>query len=306
VSDAGEGGDEARVVSPVRVADVLVFSAEELIRAAVSALEGAAPGVRARVLASPAQITAYKSDRATVLVADDAGLELADTDALRANCRDLVVVLFSFNEVVCCAPPRVALERMPFTAKADMVFAVDRASLAPDRVIASAVRAAEDFLNVEKYSRAKRFIFLVVDDEPRWFSQFLHVLYDIIGDRAAVRLLRTYEQALEFIFGVADESQITPEFRPRSGRGEDVVCLVTDILFPKGDAVTGEAGRDLVRLVSEHYPNCPIIIASKAKEAEELRDRFFVLPKGDYGSLERLKRYILDHTDLGGAPGVRR
>lgn len=37
---------------------------------------------------------------------------------------------------------------------------------------------------------------IIDDDEPRWFSQFLPVLYNIIGQRADVKLTRTYEETM--------------------------------------------------------------------------------------------------------------
>lgn len=287
------------MIRPARIKTVLAFSADAAIRQSVAALGATMPGVEVRLITSPAKLAAFRSDAPTVLVADDAALQIADVGGLRPAARDLVVLLFSYNEIVCCAPPAIALEKMPFTGKADLVFAVDRATLTPERVVTAAVRAAEDLLNVEKYSRARRFICLLVDDEPRWFSQFLSLMYGIIEDRAAVKMVRTYEQALEFIFGVSDEERIDPVTYRSRGRGDDLVCLVTDILFPMAGTVSGDAGRALVSLVGKHYPHCPIIVASKAKEAEELRDRYFVLPKGDYGSLEKLKRYILDFTGMG-------
>lgn len=288
-----------RVISPAKIKTVLAFSADAGIRQSVAALGATMPGVEVRLITSPAQLSAYRSEAPAALVADDAALQIADVESLRLAVRDLVVLLFSYNEIVCCAPPAIALEKMPFTGKADLVFAVDRASLAPDRVVTSAVRAAEDLLNIDKYSTARRFICLLVDDEPRWFSQFLSPLYEIIQDRAVVKLVRTYEQALEFIFGVADEARIDAAAYRSLGRGDDLVCLVTDILFPRAGTVSGEAGRALVSLVERYYTHCPIIVASKAKEAGELRGDYFVLPKGDYGSPEKLKRYILDFTGMG-------
>jgi hypothetical protein len=177
---------------------------------------------------------------------------------------------------------------------------VDRADLTPSKVAVAGVRLAQDRLNIKAHSAAlRRFIFLLVDDEPRWFSQFLPVLYEIIGQRADVMITRTYEETMRFVFGVEDESQINPKTFRLRGRGEDVVCLITDVFFPRGDELAADAGRHLVELVNAYYPRYPVIVASKAKEAERLRGVAFVLPKGDPGSLERLRDYILDFTGMG-------
>jgi hypothetical protein len=52
-------------------------------------------------------------------------------------------------------------------------------------------------------------------------------------------------------------------------------------------------------MVNKHFPRIPIIIASKAKEVQELRELGFVLPKGDPGSLQKLREYILNITGIG-------
>ena len=71
------------------------------------------------------------------------------------------------------------------------------------------------------------------------------------------------------------------------------------IFFPKGNDLNSDAGKDLIGLVKRYYPRIPVIIASKAKEAHDLSDKAFILPKGDPGSLQTLKEYIQDFTGLG-------
>ena len=168
----------------------------------------------------------------------------------------------------------------------------------PENIITAVVRCAEDKLNIEKYSKERRFIFLIVDDEPRWFSQFLPVLYNIIGQRADVMVTRTYEQALKFLFDVNHSTEINEDYRSQ-GKGDDVVCLITDIFFPKNNNLESDAGRELVHLVNKFYPRIPIIIASKARQADDLRRIAYIMPKGDPGSLETLSDYIHDFTGMG-------
>jgi hypothetical protein len=235
----------------------------------------------------------------SVFIFDDTGLALFDAQKLRAGRQDSVFILFSFQPVVQCSPPQAAAQKYPHAALADLVFAVNRNEFSPENIVPAAVRAAEDLLNIRQHSSLKRFIFHVVDDEPRWFSQFLPVLYAIIGQRADVMITRTYEESLRFLFGVDEESKIRADIRSSPGHGDDVVCLITDIFFPKGNELQSGAGRDLIRLVNKHHPRIPVIIASKAKEVNELQGLGFILPKGDPGSLQKLKEYILDFTGMG-------
>ena len=301
-AEPGVSGDlsfKPRVIHPVKVTDVVVFSAEEAIRSSVDALRAAMPWADVRLLFDPVSVAEFKSGGASVVLLDDTALNLTDTSRLRRNNKNAVVLLLSSNEIVSCSPPSLARQRFPYTSRADLVLAVDRADLSPSKVAVAGVRLAQDRLNIRAHSPLRRFIFLLVDDEPRWFSQFLPVLYEIIGQRADVMITRTYEETMKFIFGVTDESQIDAKtFRSR-GHGEDVVCLITDIFFPRGEDLASDAGRRLVELVNTYYPRYPVIVASKAREAEQLKDVAFVLPKGDPGSLERLKCHILNFTGMG-------
>jgi hypothetical protein len=296
---AGDLSFKPRVIHPVKVTDVVVFSAEEAIRSSVDALRGAMPWADVRLLFDPVSVAEFTSGGASVVLLDDTALNLTDTSRLRRNNKSAVVLLMSSNEIVSCSPPSLARQRFPYTSRADLVLAVDRADLSPSKVAVAGVRLAQDRLNIRAHSPLRRFIFLLVDDEPRWFSQFLPVLYEIIGQRADVMITRTYEETMKFIFGVTDESQIDATALRSRGHGEDVVCLITDIFFPRGDDLASDAGRRLVELVNTYYPRYPVIVASKAKEAEQLKDVAFVLPKGDPGSLERLKCHILNFTGMG-------
>ena len=287
-----------RVVNPVRVEEVILLAAAEEVRAARRAIESALPWTKVRVCSNPLALQAACADRPTVVVVDDTALNLADIAAARRCCSRLVVVLLSAHRLVQASPPAFAREACPYVAQADLVFAVDATRWAPERTVLAAIRAAEDHLNIEQRPDVHRFIFLVVDDEPRWFSEFLPVLYEIIGQRAGVRLARTFEEASRFLFGTADESEmgLLPAVQ---GHGDDVIGLITDMYFPRGGVVTGDAGRALVELVACRYPRIPIIVASKTREADELCADALVLPKGDPGFLPALRAYIRDRTGMG-------
>jgi hypothetical protein len=274
------------------------FAADARVRESRGVLKEGMPWLRTETLPSPEAVLKAGSAEPSVLLFDDTGLAILDPRRLRAARPGSVLILFSFQPFIQCAPPQAAAQKYPYTASADLVFAVDRGEFSPEKIVLPAVRAAEDRLNIKQHSKLKRFIFHIVDDEPRWFSQFLPVLYGIIGQRADVMITRTYEESLSFLFGVEDESEIGAGNTPR-GHGDDVVCLITDIFFPRGDELQSDCGRDLIRLVDQHYPRIPIIIASKTKEARRLREPGFILPKGDPGSLQKLKDYILNFTGMG-------
>jgi len=288
-----------RIINPVKVWKVVIFSAETRIRESSQILSENMPWLKVEILYSPASVSHYKSDQATVFLFDDTALPIIDSEKIRKNNPDAVLILLSANSFIHCSPPQPAKEKYPYTAKADLVFAYNTTELVPPLIVTSVVRAAEDLINIRGSSKVQRFIFLVVDDEPRWLSQFLPTLYNIIGQRADVMVTRTYEETLNFLFGVEEESQIDSREYQSQGHGDDVVCLIADIFFPKGNNFSSDAGRDLVRLITRYYPRIPIIIASKAKEVDDFKNAAFLLPKGDPGSLKKLKDYIHDYSGMG-------
>jgi hypothetical protein len=277
------------------------FAADSRIRDSWKTLGEKMAWLRTEVLHDPQSALAVSSDRPSVFLFDDTGLALLDVERVRAKNKNAILVLLSYQPFIQCAPPQAARARYPYAAGADLVFAVDRQDLLPENIVPAAVRVAEDRLNIERRAGLKRFIFHVVDDEPRWFSQFLPVLYEIIGQRADVMVTRTFEESLRFLFGDEEDGAARRAGRGRVERGheDDVVCLITDIFFPKGSELQSDAGRELIRLVNSRCPRIPVIIASKAQEALGLSRLGFILPKGDPGSLEKLREYVLNFTGLG-------
>ncbi len=288
-----------RIINPVRIKRAVLFTADAQVREGREILEKRIPWLKTEVLFDPEAVMSVSFPEASVFLFDDTALSILDTGRIRARNPDAVIVLLSFQTYIHCSPPQATFKRYPYAAAADLIFAVGREEFAPSKILVAVVRAAEDLLNIEKYSKARRYIFHLVDDEPRWFSKFLPVLYDIIGQRADVRLTRTYEESLKFLFGVEEESRIRINPDVPQGHGHDVVCLITDIYFPKKGELQSDAGRALIRLVNRHYPHIPVIIASKSEVAKTLDHIGFVLPKGDPGSLEKLRDYILNITGLG-------
>jgi hypothetical protein len=288
-----------RIINSVKLKQAALFAADAQVRESKKILEKEMPWLKAEILYDPQAVLNDRAPEPCVFLFDDTALAMVDAEKIRAGNKDAVLVLISFQPFVHCSPPQVAAQKYPYTAKADLVFAASRDEFAPQKILPAIVRAAEDWLNIKKESDIRRYIFYIVDDEPRWFSQFLPVLYNIIGQRADVMISRTFEESLAFLFDVKEESQIDSKNYLSRGRGDDVVCLITDIFFPRGQELQSQAGRDLIRLVNRYYPRIPVIIASKAEEAHELKDSGFIMPKGDPGSLAKLKQYILDLTGLG-------
>jgi len=299
MNDLKEFKFKPRVINPVKIKKASIFSADEEVRKTINKLKVNMPWIDVDIVKDPISASNYKFDNASVFILDDTAMTIIDAAKIKKSNKNTILVLLSSNSFIHHSPPSISRERFPYTAKSDLVFAVDKKEYPPDHIITAVVRCAEDRLNIEKYSNERRYIFLIVDDEPRWFSQFLPVLYNIIGQRADIMTTRTYEETLKFIFGVEHESEIDEKSYLSQGHGDDVVCIITDIFFPKGNNLKSDAGKDLINLINRYYRRIPVIVASKAAAAEDLKNISFIMPKGDPGSLQTLKNYIHNFTGMG-------
>jgi len=273
----------ARLLNPLRITEVYACG-NMLLKDAVNALNAGReiPWVDIKVV-PPTRIAGQKiADGHFVLLVDYTAAQFMDPEEFRKNNPDAIVVLLSSSAYIGSYPPGKSEKDYPYVKNADFVFYIGDGDNAPTAVIPAAIRCAEDKVNIERYSHEKRFVFLVVDDEPRWFSQFLPVLYRIIGQRADIAIARSYEQAEEFI----------------RERGDSIVCLISDIYIPKGGAM-GPNGKELILSAKKSYPRFPVIIASKSEEGKELEDIALITPKGDPGSIEKLEQYVRDFTGMG-------
>jgi hypothetical protein len=274
---------KVRVLNPHKLTHVYTFAADAEIRRAARGLEQSMASCEVTILSNTHEMGQELHDEAFVLFVDEAAISFLDRGKFKKHNPFGTVFLLTNDLRVASAPTRREVERAcPLSRRADLVFFLDDKDCSPKRVLPAAVRYAEDRHNIAYHKIAKRFIFLVVDDELRWFSAFLPMLYRVIGQRADVMTARTFEEAME----VMEE------------HGSDIVCLITDMYFPKGGVVTAEAGRELVKRTKRDRPRIPIIIASKSDRGRELQDVALILPKGEPGAVETLYQYVHDFTGL--------
>jgi len=103
---SGEFAFIPRIINPVKIGKVIIFSAEARIRESSQILSENMPWLKTEILCNPQSVSYYKSDRATVFLFDDTALFLIDSEKIRTNNPDAVVVLFSANSFIQCSPPR--------------------------------------------------------------------------------------------------------------------------------------------------------------------------------------------------------
>ncbi|MFH0817169.1 MAG: hypothetical protein V1909_00880 [Candidatus Micrarchaeota archaeon] len=231
---------------------------------------------------SPMALLVHKSEEHFVLLADDMMLSLFNKKHFMENNPNATVVLLTSNEQIRQMAPKTATQNFPYVEKADMVFSLEESGVEPSEIARMLVRVVEDKKNLEAGSVAKRFLFLVIDDQPCWFSQFLPSLYKIIGKRADVVIARTFEEAQEII----------------NMHGENIAGVITDLIFPKGDNENNVSGPEIIDLIQEGYPRIAIAVASQAAEQFPI-PRVLLIPKGREGSLAALQKFLKDYAGLG-------
>jgi len=174
------------------------------------------------------------------------------------------------------------------------------------RILMSIVQTVEDRLNVERDTRIGVPAFLVVEDNVRFYSAFLPVIYAEVmylarsaqadaGNRLQrimrmrarpkVLLSTTYERAFR-------------DFKRYRG---SIMGVFSDMQFPKGGAPHADAGRDLVQAIRELEPDVPIALQSSHAENREVARELGVgfLLKGSPDFLGKLRRYLKGHLFFG-------
>lgn len=111
-----------RIINPVKIKQAVFFSADEQVRNAKRVLEGNMPWIDIKVFSNPVSVSNYRPNQASIFIFDDTAMNIVDTQKIRQNSKDAVLILLSSNEFIRCSPPSVAEERFPFVAKADLVF----------------------------------------------------------------------------------------------------------------------------------------------------------------------------------------
>ena len=280
-----------RVINPQKIERAFVFATTSEIREAARKLNNHLPYCEISIITDPTACNVKLFEKTFVLFLDEGAMPFYNRSEFKKKNPFGEVVLLTYDLRLGSAPTREEVGSVcPLSREADLVFYVNKGDCKPAQVMPSILRYVEDNHNIVYHKQARRFIFLVVDDEMRWFSQFLPVLYRIIGQRASVMIARTFEEAR----AIMDE------------HGSDVVCLITDMLFPKAGLVTADAGRALVKTTKKERPRIPIIVASKADQGKELQNVALILPKGDPGAVEKLDQYVHDFTGLGDFLFVRK
>lgn len=174
------------------------------------------------------------------------------------------------------------------------------------RILMAIVQAVEDRLNVERDTRIGVPVFLVVEDNVRFYSAFLPVIYaevqnlsESVQFEAGNRLQRIMRMRArpKILLATSYERALKDFQRYRAS----IMGVFSDMQFPRQGVSDPDAGRVLVHAVRELEPEVPISLQSSHEEnravAEELGVGFLL--KGSTEFLQQLRRYLSEHLFFG-------
>ncbi len=174
------------------------------------------------------------------------------------------------------------------------------------RILMAIVQAVEDRLNVERDTAIGVPVFLVVEDNVRFYSSFLPVIYSEVQNlseavqfEAGNRLQRIMRMRArpKILLTTTFERAFEDFLRYRAA----IMGVFSDMQFPKGGQPHPDAGRELVQAIRDLQPEVPVALQSSHEEnrsvAEELGVGFLL--KGSPDFLHQLRLYLSEHLFFG-------
>jgi hypothetical protein len=176
------------------------------------------------------------------------------------------------------------------------------------KVFFAMVKLLEDRVNVENDTKkGLTRVILIVEDSAEYYSSYLPMLYTLVMEqtknliedvstdelykvlklraRPKILLASSYEEAI----------MIYNEYK------DSLLCVISDMRFPKGNGISDTAGFDLIRHVKNELPNLPTVLQSSdpsnANYAHTLKSSF--INKNSESLLQDLKSFINYYLGFG-------
>ena len=175
------------------------------------------------------------------------------------------------------------------------------------RILISIVKYIEDKRNVQHDTRTMDVpVILVVEDDIRYYSLFLPVIYTELisqsrrllseGINVAHKLVRMRARPKILLSSNYEDA----EREVRKYR-DYLLAVVSDVQFPRAGKLTPEAGFELSRTVRDLVPDVPIVLQSSKTEFMERahREGFGFLQKGSPTLLGDLRDILIEQVGFG-------
>lgn len=175
------------------------------------------------------------------------------------------------------------------------------------RILISIVKYIEDKRNVQHDTEAMSVpVVLVVEDNIRYYSAFLPVLYTELwsqtrrlvneGLNLEHKLLRMRARPKILLSSnYEDASEQTLLYR------DHLLGVILDVEFPRGGTIQPETGFELAKMIRDVVPDVPIVLQSSRTEFQvrAFRQGFSFVQKHSPTLLGELRKFFIDHVGFG-------
>ncbi len=222
------------------------------------------------------------------------------TKSIKDEFPDMPIVLFAFTDTeVSTVPSRRQTTEFPY---------VDRVFLwtGDAHLLIAAIKVVEDQRNVAHDTVSGVRVILVVEDSVRFYSNFISLLYVellrqghslisegindlhrsmLLRSRPKVILTSRYEDAIEY-------------YRAYQ---HNVLAVISDVRYPKGNGVDREAGFKLAEEIRSDAPDMPILIQSADPGWGERAERMGVVfcNKNSPHLLRQIRLFLREDVGFG-------
>ena len=176
------------------------------------------------------------------------------------------------------------------------------------KVFFAMVNLLEDKVNVDNDTRkGLTGVILIVEDSADFYSSYLPILYTLVLEQTRnliedvstddlYKVLKLRARPKVLLASDWEEAvNIYTKYR------DNLLCLISDMRFPKGGVINDQAGFELIQHIKNELPNLPTVLQSSepgnAKYAFSLKSNF--INKNSESLLQDLKSFINYYLGFG-------
>ncbi len=175
------------------------------------------------------------------------------------------------------------------------------------RILISIVKYIEDKRNVQHDTEAMGVpVMLVVEDDIRYYSLFLPVIYTEIISQSRRLLSEGLNVAHKLVrMRARPKILLASDYEDAAKQAvlyrENLLAVVSDIEFPRGTELPPETGFELARMIRNIVPDVPIVLQSSRTEFMQraFDEGFGFLQKRSPTLLGDLRRILIDEAGFG-------
>ena len=174
------------------------------------------------------------------------------------------------------------------------------------RILLAIIKYAEDRMNVENDTSLGVRVILMIEDQPKYYSIFLPILYTEIMTQTRLlisegvndlhRLLRMRARPKILMAETFEEGM-----RYYRRYRKNLLGVISDVRFPRENQIDTECGFRLARMIKEEIPDLPFLIQSSNEENRAVAKSLGLdfLNKNSVHLLHELSHFILRNFGFG-------